>query len=442
MLKTVTGRQQWEAGDDVTDAWFAAARSATAINQGLAMANPTASIWNAVDLSRSIASPLVGFKELTTAFPDFGDLVNTAIKGDLPKSPLMDYMLGLGLGTGRVTGRVAQGMTLEDNLSGAVRGFERGSRKLARFGTEFSGQRAVQDAAELAVGSAIMQKMANVAQSNKALGKDFKDSLAQLGIDEKMWNRIATQLNTRALKSKDGKIMHPRSKKWLDKQAAVAFDNAVYRATQTILNLGDNTTLPRVFSHPLIKPVLQFRNFGMKAYEQVFLNTAQRGAKRMGVEFATQSFFGSIGYIFATAFTGTIGAAWFNDEYYQKRMTVENIALAGIGRAAWTSLMPTFADIGLALAGEKPAFANMRTSQVGADNGALALAFGNPTFDRASNVLGSLEMIRAPFDPTYDLSQRNITTAARAFLPNIPFVQSTVREFVSSLPRESQQSER
>jgi len=402
------------------------------------MSTPVAGMWNMLDVTRAASHPDIGYGSMSRAFPAIEELRKAVISGTLPDEPLVKYMLSLGLGTSRITQRAEASFIMEEGLGQRLSGIERGSRKLANATADFSLQKPIQDAGELILAAGAMQRWLDIAHGGKPMSAK---RLAQLGISEPMAERIADEMRRHAVK--DGnRLVHPNIDDWLDKEAAITFERGITRLVRRELNVGDESQAARWMSHPIARIATQFRVYPLRAWENVTLPASQVGWKHAASRYIMSSALGALGQIMAVGIQGGLGLAATDPDFFAKRLTPEEIGKAAIGRAAWTSLLPTGFDMALALGDEQPIFAQQRITGLGADNGAVSLLTGNPTLDLIRNAAGSLSLLRVPLDPSYDLSQRNMRAVQGAFLPNLPTFRAAVQAFSENLPRESKPKQR
>ena len=388
------------------------------------LATPTMGMVNATDVIRATAE--FGNAGILKNIPELVSMIERAKKGDIEGFQLLAYMthdLGIGasaFSNGPIRNLADSNANIDRILSKAQNAASTGADLSARM----SGQKITQDVGELMTGWAYIDITTKLAVANQ---EPSANQLRELGMDLAEWNRVAKQIRQHALKVEEtGEAWHPNTDDWTDAEARANYDIAIKRNVRRAMNLVDVTSLPMLADHPGGKLMLQFRKFGLRSAETQLAyhaDTLARGDAAVALSrLAMGSALGVLQYTLASGFAVATAAAFGGDpgKVADERFTAKNLALSGFGRAAWSSLLPMGVDIGLAATGGKAVFSPMRVSGIGADNGALAMAFGNPSFDWAANAIGMVESFRAPFDSDYNFSARNVRTIMNgAFVPNI-----------------------
>jgi len=388
------------------------------------LATPTMGMVNATDVIRATAE--FGNAGILKNIPELVSMIERAKKGDIEGFQLLAYMthdLGIGasaFSNGPIRNLADSNANIDRILSKAQNAASTG----ADFSARMSGQKITQDVGELMTAWAYIDITTKLAVANQ---EPSANQLRELGMDLAEWNRVAKQIRQHALKVEEtGEAWHPNTDDWTDAEARANYDIAIKRNVRRAMNLVDVTSLPMLADHPGGKLMLQFRKFGLRSAETQLAyhaDTLARGDAAVALSRLTMgSALGVLQYTLASGFAVATAAAFGGDpgKVADERFTAKNLALSGFGRAAWSSLLPMGVDIGLAATGNKAVFSPMRVSGIGADNGALAMAFGNPSFDWAANAIGMVESFRAPFDSEYNFSARNVRTIMNgAFVPNI-----------------------
>jgi hypothetical protein len=440
MVRALLGKRAIDPGNQFNQNAFSVMNAIRAFNQATFMATPTAAVQTLGDLGRAAAHPAVSLEAVRKSFPSYADFVDAAVKGKLPDDPIFNYILSQGLGTSRVTGRVVNGPSADiESLTGKIGAVENWSRKFASAMTDLSGNRVAQDFSELVVGAGVMQRLVDVAESGKPIGKEMTVIFKQHGIDEKMAERIVKQIRAHKVTRPDGKVVWPGFENWTDRVAAVKADRYIASLTSQVLNTGDMSLLPRLASHPIGKLAIQLRTYAFRSWENVTLPSMQVGATHAAKQFAIGSITGSVAYVAGVLTAAGLGAAWVDDEYLERRLSQEQILLSGFGRATWTSMMPALVDAGLQTFGYDSKFAPMRNSGIGQGAGVINTLAGNPTFAKLVSGIDSLSALRAMYDSDYDFSKQQAMSIYRTLIPNTPLIKPLFDSLKDGLPDTSQQ---
>jgi hypothetical protein len=106
-----------------------------------------------------------------------------------------------------------------------------------------------------------------------AMSKFQKGTLAQLGIGDRMAQRISKELDTHAAQTEG--LFRANAEKWTDKEAAAAYEGALLKsADQVVLTKGVGD-VPLFMSKEIGKTLLQFKSFGMAAVNRQLIPMAQ-----------------------------------------------------------------------------------------------------------------------------------------------------------------------
>lgn len=227
--------------------------------------------------------------------------------------------------------------------------------------------------------------------------------LAWLGMDQTRWNAVAAQIKANHKKGPGGLVdVQLDGGGWTDAQAKHDYIEAVRSQVNTIIQEGGIGA-----SHPWLeteagKVIFQFRQFGIMAYQRQTLAQYQIGdSDAIGRGMIAAVPFGMMQYMAAT-YLNSLGR---NDreEYLDKMLTPDRMAIAAFSRASFSSIGPVIYDSFAATAGFET-LGGFRSSGLESDP-----LLGNPTFSIiTAGRKGLGGGLRSMIDPDYDLSDENI----------------------------------
>jgi len=411
--------------------YHSAARTIMSLNFMRSLSGLVSGIANIGDVVRAIATPEAGLRATFKAFPAMRDLVDATIKGEPPKG-IIAAAYRAGLATGRVTGSSSLRDPNLGEMQGTLQKVEYAARFGARAGAYTSLQQPVTDMGDAILYAGFVQRLHDDAPSLS------ENRILALGIDPGEYTEIANKIRQHAIKDPSGVVIDPNEGNWGDPALATKFRNASNRFVRRATNQGDSTMMTRWLGNTIEGKILgQFRTYAFRGMETQLLFNLQMGDPAGYISFLTGS---------ASATMMYVAGVWVNslgrpdaEEYRARMLSDQSIAKAAVGRAAWAGLLPMFVDTAIALGDGTPVFAQQRISGLGTDNGIRGLWLGNPTFDWGDNVLGSFSILRAPFDPDYNFSQRNAKTLQNAlWVPNAANFRNFLNAALSDLPERSE----
>jgi hypothetical protein len=222
-----------------------------------------------------------------------------------------------------------------------------------------------------------------------------------------MLERIARQVKEHATTEKgiynDKKFKLMNYNSWTDLEAREAFIDTLFRASRRMVQENDVGQMATWMSTPMARILLQFRTFMMAGYsKQLLHNLHHAGAFGGGTDaqnlgqtftyFSASVVFGSLAYAMQSKIQ-SLGRSDADEFLYDEdkgKLTHKNLALAGVQRAGWSSIIPLVMDsarVGELLTGD-PLFAGTRSS--GQVSNAI---FGNPTASFAESALSIPPMV-------------------------------------------------
>jgi hypothetical protein len=336
----------------------------------------------------------LGLQSLFRQVPAYKHVLDAA--GDLRNNhALLEELENMGIGVERLHGIMLRNWDeIGDNPFDGPRSpwLDRVS-DYARMGEqtvyEVSGMSFIQQRQEMWVAANMANKIANMAakiKAGKKLGKGDVKRLAQLGIDEKMMQRIMLQFDH--ADQVDGvwfgkKLNRLNVDRWTDGDARAVFENALFRATRKIIQSQDEGSAAIWMHGELAKTFFQFRGYAFTAWaNQTLYSFHMRDAAAL-TSFAT-----------GMAWAAAIRAAQVSilastrsdkDEFKEKHLDTWELAKAGFQRTGVSSILPMTIDSFLGLTGQEGMW-NARTS--GQASNAI---FGSPAIsflDSASKGVG------------------------------------------------------
>lgn len=337
----------------------------------------------------------LGLKAAFSHVPAYKRLI-TALGESRLGDDLFHELEHMGIGVERLHGIRFKNLDVAGDLPFEVRPHsthDRVSRDLKLAGNatyELSGMSVIQQQQQRAVAAGIAQKFADLAErvnNGKAIPKGWERRLAQLGIDPDMAQRIFKELGK--AETTDGiffkhKLTRLNVDKW-DPEPRAAFEAAIWRFTNKVVQQGDVGSAAFFMTTPLVKTALQFRSFPLIAWQNQFLhNIHMRDPVTASV------------FVWSVAWAAAVRAAQISllaagrsdrKEYLEKNLTPLELAKAGFQRSGWSSIIPPIMDTGAVLTGNKAIF-NARTSGQPGD-----FLFGSPTismFNDGIKNVGSL----------------------------------------------------
>lgn len=185
--------------------------------------------------------------------------------------------------------------------------------------------------------------------------------------------------------------------------------------TNRIIQNTDPGAQPMWMSGQLGRTFMQFKSFMVQAYEKQLLhniNAFNQGDKSRAFGYFMIT---SLGGIATHLVRSHVVAAGRQDreEYLEKELTTQKIALATIGRSSWGSLIPGVVDTSIGAFGFDPLFSYRTT---GASNNFISFD-ANPTTDNLNRVYDAIGGITSPIIEGREISKKE----ARALIGSLPF---------------------
>lgn len=325
-----------------------------------------------------------GYLGYTLKFlPEVAGVVKRARNGHLGNEEADMLQSWLGVGTDNYNNSVFS--AYDDPLShegfeGAIGKLEHGLRVAGRITTKISGLGFANDVATRMAAKAVLHRLADEARRGGVISSK---RLAQIGLDQKMMERIRTQINgTTENVDADfvGKARILNFAKWTDVEARDAMLNGIFREARRLIQEEDLGETNKWIHGTLGKMIMQFRRFMLVSYTKQILH----GANMRDAETASTFMVGTAlaGLSYTTQFG--IKAASIQDpderqKFMDKYLTPKAIALASWSRGNYSSFFPAAMD---SITGTLLGIRNFdnRASQLGS-----GLLDGNPTLTLANS---------------------------------------------------------
>ena len=320
------------------------------------------------------------------------------------------------------------------------------ANRLSRFGMTYSGQSFVTEFMHLMTQRSTLNTLGMFAKGEKPLSEGHL-SILRLTRDEA--NLIGKQIakhGTYDPSAPATRLLSANEWAW-DKSAeslAPKYRQAVYNSVRSNIQ-ANNPTQYALWMHTGVGKILaQMRSFGFLAQRGKFLAGADRVLRYKDVREASA--------MLASMAAGSIvymARAYYNaqtsenpDKALKENLSAKSIALAGVGRSAYSGLMPMYFDTAWSLTQNKPVFSFARTSGIGNSPGVIGVLMGNPVIDWGTNaILAGTGPLAAATRDDYSFSQRDVKRIQDALFLNKMFGLTRVFNKVvlehSGLPKTS-----
>lgn len=428
LLRSVTGAPIRE--ETTASNLAAALRSYNFVNL---LSTPLAAINNSAEVVASLrvsgirASLKTGGKALERTWYK---IMRDARAGTLGKAQ-HDAIARLGIAQDFAASRI-----LERSVPGDVPASElrRVMQRMQRASYIVSGQQFVEEQGRAFTAISLMQRLSDLADSGVS-----DAHLRSIGFTRQQWDRIAGQIRKhRTMESGIfGDTLGAFNVDSWDEgfsQDASRLLNAIAKQSSMLVLQPSAEQMDLWMTGEAGKILLQLRSY-MIAANDVLLRGGQDikdpRAGLLGLMLA-----GSFASAMAYTQREYINSLFQDDpqKYRDERLTLNNIALQGWGRTAFSTYLPFVIDTSLQVSGNKPVFAQGRVSQIGQTPGISGALTSNPT------------------SSTIDTAGRAIVGAGRAALlererftqpdanywlrlmPNAFFVRDALRQFTKDLP--------
>lgn len=202
--------------------------------------------------------------------------------------------------------------------------------------------------------------------------------LAELGLTEADWRRMAEQMGRHAKKEPGThRVINPNLDQWTDQQAASKLIIAINKWSRRMVqenSIGGSSAWMNTWWGKIAG---EFRRFMFEAYEKQFLHRVQMHDWQAFAGAAASMFMASIAYSLQQ-YGQSIGREDAAD-FRRERLSPDAIAKAAFQRSGWSSILPTVFDTAWGLSGGDAVF-NYRNSGLGTGFGGFAgVIASNPT---------------------------------------------------------------
>jgi len=279
-----------------------------------------------------------------------------------------------------------------------------------------------------------MQHMIDLARRNQNISAH---RLAQIGLTEADWTQISQELRDASSKSPGtgGLISDIDLDAFKSADARTRFLYAADNKARSLIQQNGIGQSDYWMETPAARLILQFRSFMLNAWERQLLANVQQFDGESAAFFASSMALGFLQYS-ALSYLDTRGME-NPDEEFKRRMEPQRAAVAAFSRAAFSGIAPTLIDTALVTAGYKP-LGGYRAS--GLESHPL---FGSPTWQLiGEGIPSATRLIRAGVDPTYDVSQADVS-GARSLLPfhRFPGIMAVTNNLMNGLPKRPQKQQ-
>lgn len=320
---------------------------------------------------------------------------------------------------------------------------ERISGTLAHATHIASGMDVINSWGQLVTGRAAAQRFADIAAKGGQLSKAERNLVNFLGLDDT--TRITRNIGGREITDTElghvlrmvrenfstekgllygRKVVKMNMDNWADLEARHAFESALFRFSRNVWQEGDIGALHRTMSNPIVQVLLQFRRFGLVAWENQLLHGIANWDGRQAAMFMATMLSGTLVYSAqmhlqalgrsdAREFLDSKGFGMRTPDDYRK------LAFSAFQRAGFASILPMGLDTILSATPAGPQFGARSTDQP-AD-----VIFGNPTVGLASDVARAAKGVLKSFWEGNDMSQTDMRNVYRllALQNTMPLLQ-------------------
>ncbi|WP_313196210.1 hypothetical protein [Shinella zoogloeoides] len=318
----------------------------------------------------------LGLKASFTNVPSFKAFWRNAKTGKLDDALAQEWEDISGVGADWVRHATHRREDLFDNPldtwnSPVMRGIDDALHKGKRAVSAMSGMAPVNTALQRWTGRAIMNKFALMAQGKTAMNPR---RLEALNLDARRAEAIYENIRNHAT-FKDGRLKAMNFDKWADREAVANFELAAFRLSRSIIQENDIGQMAMWMSAPLARTFLQFRSFVLAAYTKQTLQGINFKDTATAAAFLTTTFGASMSYM-ARTYLNSLGRS-DRQEFLEERLSLSNVAAAGIQNSAWATILPMIIDTAASPFREKgkPIF-DARSTGLGSD-----AILGNPSAD-------------------------------------------------------------
>lgn len=263
-----------------------------------------------------------------------------------------------------------------------------------------------------------------------------KRRLALIGLSEDDARRIIEQIKKHRGKERIGQAGVRNNgigiEKWDDQELASKFMVAVNKFARSTVMQGDMGQASAWMTGPTARMILQFRMFGIQAWEKVALQEAYARDWRTMMVFTWGMMLNSLVYSIRAGMESISMEGSQREEFLDDRLSLPAIAAGGFRQSAFAGYLPGAIDQLATGTGLGPAF-----------GGRFSLTdtiFSNPTVSNIENLRQSvLGGGRALLDPDHDYTQSDFRSLRRVMPWNTMIgVRQVLDKFQYSLPEQSE----
>jgi hypothetical protein len=330
----------------------------------------------------------VGFRTAARSIPSMRSFIRRAKDGRLldDDAAALD---DLGIGNDFLRGR--GGMAMDDfgNVAGTqnlLDRLEHFTHNAGRFTGVASGMTGIMTFIQRWAVQATLNAFAREAAGKSGI---TAKRLAVLGIDQRMSARITAEIQKGWERTggpgKKGQIAERMDLNNWNPEVRNAFEYALFESSRRIALEGDPGMTRLLMSKTTGKLLTQFRSFAINGWTQSTLhNVHMRDARGFGA-IIVASFMAGMTWVGLANLRSVGMEAERKREYLEKNLSWDRVMLAGIGRTAFSSLMPMLIDTTLGVLGQDTLFDGFRTT--GNSTGFFDLERQSPTGDLAARLV-------------------------------------------------------
>ena len=397
------------------------------------LAGPSSAINNAAEPLAAMAqvgfraSLKVGGRRLEQAFNGWFSSAKSGTINDKVLREIENLGIALDFAAGRVLDTTAEA---DVPLADTRRLFARGQRGAYRW----SGQQLVEEGGRKFVSLSILQRL-----SDDADGSISDTRLRSLGLTRQQWNRIADQIRKhRTLE--DGPLGQP---------TVTAMNFASWDAGYTADARRLNDLISKKAGELILQPsagqmdlwmtseggkiVMQLRSYMIASQDRFLRGVQDIRDPRQGLTGLVMAGTFSAGLMYAARTYINSLSQEDPQEYRDKNLAFDNVALQAFGRASYSNVIPFLTDVAMQLHKQSPVFAPARTSELGQQPGITGILLSNPTTDLLNSLSGGYAegVLAGTTDDQF--TQKDANSVLR-LIPNVFYIRDGLRTLTRDLP--------
>lgn len=425
MGKNVLGVPQYQSNPVVRGM-----RALRNIGSFLGLTNVTSGLTQIPEATDAMS--FAGSRAVAKLMPELPKIIKEVAAGKYENADLRAMLDGGSAALSMWNDRIHRNLDFE--ASGPASAAELGIKKGTQFGlTYFSGVRPMQAGLESFAGYGVLYSF-----SDRAFNPDraFTDlDLRDMGLTPDEYKAINAQI----VKYGDAESLSIGREKWDDPEAIGAFHRAFDLTTRRLVLSRDASDLPHWAANTAWGQTLaQFRSFSLMAWR----NKTMYGVHRFrngDASYANRLLLTSAAN--AVVYAANVGLRGLGKpdagEWYEDKLSPEEVLKASFSRAAYASIIPMAIDTISSRAGYGDVFSGARTTELRG-----GLLDGNPTYNYLNNLWHAPSSIIGPMLPgnDYRFSKRDAIRLRDLVLPNVLGVRNAIEHLIEDLPATPEQA--